>query len=183
MLHPSGGLRGGDAPRDYANPGLVPVRVRSLAAGVRTVEGRRRIRLTVYLDVGSESMSGTVGIEHEQRRPFQGWIELAHAIDRAHATVAAEPGQGRPRRLSLSATGDLAAYARGFAAFIRVRQRPGIATAPPGPCSMACPRSWLASSAPGRRGAEASGEAEAAARSIRRRGRGKIGRANRSNPR
>jgi hypothetical protein len=49
------------------------------------VKPLRAIRITVYLDVGSDPLSGTVGIDGQEQRRFQGWIELAHAIELARA--------------------------------------------------------------------------------------------------
>ena len=50
---------------------------------MRAVKQPRAIRITVYLDVGSDPLSGTVGIDDQEQRRFQGWIELAHAIELA----------------------------------------------------------------------------------------------------
>jgi hypothetical protein len=47
------------------------------------VEQPGAIRITVHLDVGSNPLSGTVGIGDQEQRRFQGWIELAHAIELA----------------------------------------------------------------------------------------------------
>jgi hypothetical protein len=69
------------------------VHVRTAFVRVRAVEHRRAIRVTVYLDVGSDPLSGTVGIDDDEQRRFQGWIELAHAIDSAHAIGPAEHEQ------------------------------------------------------------------------------------------
>jgi hypothetical protein len=51
--------------------------------GFGRVRAVRAIRVTVYLDVGSEPLSGTVAINDQEQRRFQGWIELAHAIELA----------------------------------------------------------------------------------------------------
>jgi hypothetical protein len=44
----------------------------------------------VYLDVGSDPLSGTVGIDDREQRRFQGWIELAHAIELARGSGAVQ---------------------------------------------------------------------------------------------
>jgi len=66
---------------------------------VLRVEIRRAVTVTLYLDPGSDPVSGTVAVDEEQQRRFQGWIELAHAIDRAHAGGPAEREEsgGPPR--------------------------------------------------------------------------------------
>jgi hypothetical protein len=61
------------------------------------VEQPPAVRVTLYLDVGSDPVSGTVGIDDQEQRRFQGWIELAHAIELARGTGAGEePVPGRP---------------------------------------------------------------------------------------
>jgi hypothetical protein len=60
------------------------------AVTVATVEHSRAIRVTLQLDVGSDPLSGTVSIEGRQQRRFQGWIELAAAIESARAGGTAE---------------------------------------------------------------------------------------------
>jgi hypothetical protein len=56
---------------------------------------RRAVRVTLYLDPGSDPVTGTVAIDDEQQRRFQGWIELAHVIDRAHTSGPAEHEESR----------------------------------------------------------------------------------------
>jgi hypothetical protein len=50
---------------------------------VGRVDQPREIRVTVYLDPRAEPVRGTIEVDGSERRPFQGWIELAHAIDSA----------------------------------------------------------------------------------------------------
>jgi hypothetical protein len=63
---------------------------------MRAVKERRAIRVTVYLDIGSDPLSGTVAIDEQEQRSFQGWIELADAIGRAHALALGESEQVDP---------------------------------------------------------------------------------------
>lgn len=45
----------------------------------------RAIRLSIELDPGAEPLAGTVQIQDEPRRPFIGWIELAHLVEQARS--------------------------------------------------------------------------------------------------
>ncbi|HEX5194649.1 MAG TPA: hypothetical protein VFW09_17770 [Solirubrobacteraceae bacterium] len=45
----------------------------------------RTISLSIELDPGPEPLTGTVQIQNEPRRPFIGWIELAHLVEQARS--------------------------------------------------------------------------------------------------
>lgn len=48
------------------------------------------VKVSVELQAGAEPVAGTVQVEGGPTQPFIGWIELAHAIERAREPADAE---------------------------------------------------------------------------------------------